>query len=141
LSTRRTVLGLIAGFVPFVAGPARAAKCAQKRFALDGKAMKPLAEGRGACLATDRITVHGARVGYMYREAADREADSGWRFFAGDEDDRYVDDPCNSGVYDVNTIANYDPQIVPFLDAPIGSAFIREGDTLKADDQPAGSRE
>ena len=30
-------------------------------------------------------------------------------------------------VYDVNTIANYDPEIVRLLDAPVGSAFEREG--------------
>jgi hypothetical protein len=32
-------------------------------------------------------------------------------------------------VYDVNTIANYDPEIIPFLDAPVGSAFERENGT------------
>jgi hypothetical protein len=31
-------------------------------------------------------------------------------------------------LYDVNTIANYDPSIIPLLDAPIGSAFGRGSD-------------
>lgn len=82
--------------------------------------------GQGACLATDRITVDGMPVGYMYREEPDSETDSGWRFFAGDETDEYVNDPANLALYDINTIANYDPETVPYLTAPAGSAFARE---------------
>jgi hypothetical protein len=48
---------------------------------------------------------------------------------SGYESDDYMNDPGNHGAYDVNTIANYDPDIVPFLDAPIGSAFERENGT------------
>ena len=60
----------------------------------------------------------------MYRETRDdREADSGWRFFCGHETQAYVDDLRNISVYDVNTIANYSPDIIPRLDAPFGSAF------------------
>jgi hypothetical protein len=32
-------------------------------------------------------------------------------------------DPENLPINDVNTIANYGPEIFPFLNAPIGSAF------------------
>jgi hypothetical protein len=97
-----------------------------KAFALSAEDIRPLATGRGACLAPDTIVVDGRKVAFFYREDADRPMDSGWRFFAGGETDDYLDDPDNSGVYDVNTIANYDPDIIPFLDAPIGSAFERE---------------
>ena len=76
-------------------------------------------------MATDRITVDGASVGWMYREEPIRELDSGWRFFAGDEDDAYMNDLQRHDVYDVNTIVNYDPDILPFLDAEIGSRFKR----------------
>jgi hypothetical protein len=61
----------------------------------------------------------------MYRERPDFEEDSGWRFMSGLESDEYLNDPDNLAIYDVNTIANYDPDIIPFLDAPIGSAFER----------------
>lgn len=37
-----------------------------------------------------------------------------------------MDDPANMAVYDVNTIANYDPTIIALLDAEIGSAFARD---------------
>jgi hypothetical protein len=63
----------------------------------------------------------------MYREEADNELDSGWRFISGGESQAYLDDVANHAIYDVNTIANYDPDIIPFLDAPAGSAFARQG--------------
>ena len=65
----------------------------------------------------------------MYREATDRHLDSGWCFMSGFESDEYMNDSENHAVYDVNTIANYDPDIVPFLDAPVGSALERKNGT------------
>jgi hypothetical protein len=61
----------------------------------------------------------------MVREAPDNRTDSGWRFSAGTESQPYMDDPSNSGVYDVNTIANYDPEIVPLLASPVGTVLVR----------------
>lgn len=98
---------------------------AKKKFRLSADDIRPLATGRGACLATDMIVVRGKPVGFMYREEPDNEQDSGWRFLSGLEDQDYMDAAENHGVYDVNTIANYDPTIVPHLDAPVGAAFER----------------
>lgn len=64
----------------------------------------------------------------MYREMPDYEEDSGWRFLSGDESDDYLSDPQNSDVYDLNTICNYDTDIIPFLSYPAGSAFERDLD-------------
>jgi hypothetical protein len=100
----------------------------EKQFRLRADQIKPLVSGYGGCFATDRITVDGMKVGYMYREVPGFDVDSGWRFLAGDEPQEYCNDPSNLAIYDVNTIANYDPEIIPFLDAPIGSAFSREAD-------------
>lgn len=98
----------------------------KKRFKLRADEIRPLAEGRGACIASDMITVKGRPVGFMYRQVRpDNEMDSGWRFMAGTEDQAYMDEPQNHGVFDVNTLANYDPSILPFLDADPGSAFER----------------
>ena len=94
-----------------------------KLFKLKADEIVQVISGYGGCLATDRITVDGARVGYMYREEPKHAVDSGWRFFAGDEDEAYMNDPGKHDVYDVNTIVNYDPGILPFLDAPEGSRF------------------
>jgi hypothetical protein len=96
-----------------------------KKFSFDRTQIKPLAEGRGSCIATDRITVGRQLVGYMYREFPSNRFDSGWRFFAGDETQEYADQPEHYEIYDVNTIANHDPEIVPFLDSPMLSAFER----------------
>lgn len=99
----------------------------EKPFKLSAEEIQPLATGRGGAIATDRITVQGRPVGFMYRSAAEYEWDSGWTFTAGDESDAYMDNPGNFASYDVNVIANYDPDIIPLLDAPVGSAFIRTG--------------
>ena len=68
----------------------------------------------------------GKSVGFMYRDPSRNDIDSGWTFLSGDETQEYLDDPGNLGLYDVNTIANYDPTIIPYLDAPVLSAFERQ---------------
>ena len=98
-----------------------------KRYKLAPDQIRPLARGRGSCLASDHITVDGRPVGFMYREEP-TEFDSGWRFLSGLESDAYVNDLANVGLHDVNTIANYDPEVIPLLDAPPGSAFERDDD-------------
>ena len=97
----------------------------QKTFALKAEQIRPLAKGYGGCIATDMITVEGRPVGYMVRDEPVRPEDSGWCFMAGDESQDYMDEPNHHGVYDVNTIANYDPSIVSLLDAAPGSVFER----------------
>ena len=94
-----------------------------KKFKLGLHEIKPIVGAMGGCIATDRITVEGYPVRFMYREEPENELDSGWRFFSGFEDDAYMADPAFHEIYDVNTIANYDPSIIPFLEAPLGSAF------------------
>ena len=97
-----------------------------KNFAIDASEIRPFAIGYGSCLASDRITVDGQLVGYMYREKPDTGLDTGWRFLAGDESDEYLATSENFGLFDVNTIANYDPAIIPFLSASVGSAYVRD---------------
>jgi hypothetical protein len=112
-----------------------------KNYKLKSEQILKIATGHGACFATDKITVDGERVGFMYREEPDDDIDSGWRFMAGTESDEYMNDPDNLSTYDVNTIANYDPDIVPFLGAPVGSAFERPaaGRFVEVDDlEPPG---
>ena len=96
-----------------------------KAFKLKPHELKALISEIGGCFATDKITVEGMKVGYMYREHSDVGSDSGWRFFSGTESQAYVDNPDNTSFFSVNTIANYDPTIIPFLDKPIGSEFER----------------
>lgn len=100
-----------------------------RSFRLRADQIRPIATNRGGCIASDRITVDGEAVGYMYRERPHDDLDSGWRFLAGDESKEYMADSSKHTVYDVNTIANYDPSIIPFLDAPEGATFARDADT------------
>lgn len=85
-------------------------------------------EGNAGCLASNRITVDGMKVGYMYREAPDSTwPDSGWRFFAGDETEEYTENPDNFNIFDLNTVCNYDPDIIPLLSTEYGYAYVRDG--------------
>lgn len=97
----------------------------KKNFFLKPDQIRPLTDEPGGAYASDRIVVDGAKVGYMYREPNDHDSDSGWRFLAGDEDDYYLNNPAKFGIYHLNLIANVDPEIVQYLDAPEGSAFRR----------------
>ena len=92
--------------------------------------VKPLLsdwKGADGCIATNRITVEGCKVGYCYREKPDGDWDSGWRFTAGDESEEYMDDPNNAGIYKLNTICNDDPDIIALLHTPAPCAFERDG--------------
>lgn len=141
---RQTLKWLIAIFCSFVAGGVTPASTNElqdkiasndvgasnqihlvKNFKKKPIEFRDVAPGLGGCIATDRITVDGARVGYMYREEPSNGMDSGWRFTAGDETEAYMDDPNHHEVYDVNTIANYDTEIVPFLSEPVGTRVER----------------
>ena len=92
----------------------------------DVKHLLPDWEGADGCIATNRITVEGYKVGYCYREKPDGGWDSGWRFTAGDESEAYMDDPNNAGIYKLNTICNDDPDIIPLLNTPAPCAFARD---------------
>jgi hypothetical protein len=97
-----------------------------KNYGIAPDQVKPLVAGAGGCIASDRITVDMRPVGYMYREEPDYDGDSGWRFFAGDEDDAYMTVVEHFGVYDVNFVANCDQAIIPYLPNRVGTAFERQ---------------
>ena len=97
-----------------------------KNFKLAAEQIVPLINGGVGCYASDRITVDGCKVGYCYREGPDFDGDSGWRFFAGDETQGYADDSTNFEIYDVNTIANYDRDIIEILATEAPAAFERD---------------
>ena len=92
----------------------------------DVKSLLPDWKGADGCIATNRITVEGCKIGYCYREKPDGDWDSGWRFTAGDESEAYMDDPNNAGIYKLNTICNDDPDIIPLLHTPAPCAFARD---------------
>ena len=100
-----------------------------KKFKISAEEMKEIATGFGACIATDKITVDGQKVGYMYREEPDSPL-NGWVFTAGNETQEYMDNWENMAIYDTNTIANYDPDITEFIALPVGSECERNQDGI-----------
>lgn len=52
-------------------------------FLLKPEEIKQLTDIKGGCLASNKITVDGEKIGYAYREQPDTDFpnDSGWRFF------------------------------------------------------------
>jgi hypothetical protein len=82
------------------------------------------------CYVTKRVLRDGAKVGYLYREAPDQDDDSGWRFTAGDESDEYMDDADNAAYVSVGRVLSKDDSFIDLLDAPIGTAFERDRDTM-----------
>ena len=103
----------------------------EKKFKIKSGQFVELVPPMGGCFATDKITVDGMKVGYMYREKSEESIDSGWRFFSGTEDQDYVDNPENTMIYNVNTIANYDRAIISYLESPIGTELERIEGTEK----------
>lgn len=83
----------------------------------------------GYVFASKRLVEQKRKVRFMYRETPDKAYDSGWRFFCGDETEEYANDPENIGIYDIRTIAEIDPDILPLLESPVGSMFEREEET------------
>lgn len=97
----------------------------------DIKSLLPDWDGPRDCFVSDRIMVDGCKVGECYRLEPDRGDegwDSGWTFLAGDEDEEYADDRQNFGIYDINTLCNYDPDVIPFLSMPAGTWLARAED-------------
>ena len=69
------------------------------------------------------------KVGYMYREkSTENNPDSGWRFFKGNEDGEYMNNPDNYHIFALNTVCNYDNNIIPYINSKVGSTFIRIND-------------
>ncbi len=77
------------------------------------------------CIVSNQILLDGQPVDYMYREASNRENDSGWRFLAGDESTDYLDDAENVRVVSLGALLREDDSVLDLLDAPVGSAFER----------------
>ena len=85
-----------------------------------------IAMGRVGCSVSKMLRVAGHRVGFLYRETPRDDRDSGWYFMAGPESAEFMADPTNHAVYDLDAITDDDPDIIPLLDAPIGSVFKRD---------------
>lgn len=69
----------------------------------------------------------GAVVRWLYRETPDRQEDSGWRMFSGNETDEYANDAKNLTFCNVGWLVDRDPSLGRIIQADIGSALERGG--------------
>jgi hypothetical protein len=97
----------------------------KKQFRLDVEEIVQLIPNMGGCIAPDTITVDGMKVKFMSRVNPVNDMDSGWQFYSGTETQEYLDNPDNASIHAVNTIANYDRAIIPYLNLPIGTELER----------------
>jgi hypothetical protein len=81
----------------------------------------------GYVILSNLIAQGRSKVGFLYRENPDNKLDSGWRMFSGDEDEDYIENPDNFGMYDSKKVLDIDPSIESLLDSPYKTAFERSG--------------
>lgn len=72
-------------------------------------------------LVSEMCFAAGECVRFLYREAADRKKDSGWRMFTGHETQEYNDDPKNVRVVQVGYMLDRDPSLLQPLKEGIGA--------------------
>ena len=83
-----------------------------------------------------KIVDEGWNVGYMCRDEAMNEHDSGWSFVAGNEDDEYINDYKNIVLMSVGAVYQRDPAIFPHVDSPVGARFVRvSADKFEPDEE------
>lgn len=93
---------------------------------VDTKNQEELVKEKLACYVTDRVSIDGCPITYMEKQLPNPQfPDSGWKFMTGDETVEYLGNANNIGIFDLNLIANIDKEILPFLDAPIGSVYVK----------------
>lgn len=80
------------------------------------------------CTVSSRVLVDGCEIATCIRQkpfAEDMGWDSGWLFLAdGDEDN----DECRYEYCDLNTICNYSPDVMQYLDSPYDTRLVRKED-------------
>jgi hypothetical protein len=77
-------------------------------------------------IVSARIARDRQRVRFLYREAPDRPDDSGWRVFAGDEGDEYVNDAANAVLLSLRELLEHDRGLKELLRSPAPCTFERE---------------
>ncbi|MGO2073668.1 MAG: immunity protein Imm33 domain-containing protein [Pseudoalteromonas sp.] len=78
------------------------------------------------CFVTHNILYDGQEVGFLYREPAESEDDSGWRITTGYESDEYLDDSKNASYVSLGAVLRQDDSIVELLENEVGAAYIKD---------------
>lgn len=72
-----------------------------------------------------KILDEGWKIGYMCRDEAIRENDSGWSFMAGNEDEEYIKDYHNIQLMSIHSVMQYDGAIWKYINSPVGTRLVR----------------
>lgn len=82
-----------------------------------------------------KLMDEGWKIGYMCREEAVNENDSGWSFFVGNEEDEYVEDYRNIQLMSIHAVMQYDSVIWKYITSPVGTKLIRiSSDAFEVDE-------
>ncbi|MEG0295994.1 MAG: DUF2185 domain-containing protein [Clostridium sp.] len=82
----------------------------------------------GGAIVSNMVVEEGYPILVMYREEPNYAEDSGWNFMSGYEEDEYCRDASNFKVYSVNTLVNYNNDILKHLDSGFNTAFERDSE-------------
>lgn len=85
----------------------------------------------GIVLVSNKILEAKETPGWMYRESTDRDGDSGWRVFSGNEDDSYLSNPANFKLISADSLILIDDSLKANLLAPVGYSFEKNHETMK----------
>lgn len=87
--------------------------------------MKGLAQALSQALqyaiVSQEVSKNGETIGFLYREAAVFEQDSGWRFFSGWESDEYVADVAHFDTLPLSEVVAMQPEIKTLLNEQYGA--------------------
>ena len=76
-------------------------------------------------IVSAKILREGYKVGYMLRFEPHDGDDSGWQLLAGNEEDNYLNDIKNISLVPLGYVCDLDPDILKYIDNPIGTKLIR----------------
>ncbi|MFL6140453.1 MAG: DUF2185 domain-containing protein [Labedaea sp.] len=76
-------------------------------------------------MVSARVAREGSPVTWLYREAPDNDRDSGWRVFAGDESQTYLDDPAQCVPMPLRELIKADRALEDLFDRAAPIAFER----------------
>ncbi len=75
------------------------------------------------CLVSRNITHNLQAIKWMYREEPIGEFDSGWRIFADQDTEEFINTSGNIIPLEFNVLANLNPRVVEVYNAPVGADF------------------
>ena len=88
------------------------------------------------CYVSKKIIDEGWKVGYMSRDEAVNEYDSGWAFMVGNESVEYTEDSNNILLMSIHEITQIDRDVWKYITHPVGTGLVRvSSDEFEVDEE------